>query len=74
MLRRLLPGAGFFESLMMTDELEDVECVAMVLADQFGRAAERLARDYAEVADTLPDMPSAKTWRDIAHAIERVRR
>jgi hypothetical protein len=57
----------------MGDDFDGIECVAMMLADQIGRVAARLVRDHAEIADVLPDMPSAETWRDIRNAIERLR-
>jgi hypothetical protein len=58
----------------MADDLDDIECVAMVLVDRFGRAAARFVRDQAEMADALPDIASAETWQEIARAIERTRR
>ena len=55
----------------MTDDLDDVECVAIVLVDQFARTAARFVRDQAEISAPLPEMPSAETWRDIATAIDK---
>lgn len=60
------------ESLVMTESFEDIECVVIALVDRFVRTAVRLARDRATIADVLPDMPSAETWRNIANAIEQL--
>lgn len=43
------------------------------MADHGAQAAE-VARERAEVADALDDFLAAKTWRDIAEAIDRLLR
>jgi hypothetical protein len=59
--------------MSMPDDLDDIERVALALVAQIGRSAALLVREQAELADALPDLPSAETWRDIANAIDRLR-
>jgi len=58
----------------MPDDLDDVECVAIVLADQVEREAVRFVREHTEISDSLPAMPSARMWRNIAEALDRGQR
>lgn len=49
-----------------------VERAAREAIDQHGDAAVEVLREYAEVADHLGDELSARAWRDIADAVERL--
>jgi hypothetical protein len=42
----------------MADSLDDVECIAIVLADQLGREAARLVRNRAESTAVIPEYRS----------------
>src|SRR4051812_40765815 len=62
----------FFGSWMMTDNADVIECVVFVLIEQFGGEAARFARDQAEIANGAPNTLCARTWREIADAIDRL--
>ena len=51
---------------------DDVEQVAHEYVQRHGLDSPSILRDYAEVADTIGDILSAETWRDIADAAERI--
>ena len=53
---------------------EAVNQAAREAIDQHGGNAVGLLRERAEIADQLGDAPSAKAWRDIADAAERMLR
>jgi hypothetical protein len=55
----------------MSDD-DDVEQVAHEYVQRHGLDSPSILRDYAEVADTIGDILSAETWRDIADAAERI--
>ena len=55
----------------MSDD-DDVEQVAHEYVQRHGIDSPSILRDYAEVADTIGDILSAETWRDIADAAERI--
>jgi hypothetical protein len=55
------------------DDSDIVKSVARGMIERFGDGAVGFVREQAEIADALPDMPSAKAWRDIADAIKRLR-
>jgi len=57
----------------MLDDLDDIERVALALVAQIGCSAALLVREQPELADALPDLLSAETWRGIANAIDRLR-
>jgi hypothetical protein len=63
-------------SIHMSDDDEDdgplVEQAARDLAKRHGPKAAEIARERADVADALDDPLAAKTWRDIADAIDRL--
>ena len=58
----------------MSDDNEDdgplVEQAARDLIQQHGPKAAEIARGQADAADALSDPMAAKTWRDIADAID----
>lgn len=56
---------------MGTDH-DDIDRVALEMIRHFGAAAAHTACELAEIADALPDMLSAESWRDIAAAIKRL--
>jgi len=56
----------------MSDDDDDVEQVAHEYVQRHGLDSPSILRDYAEVADTIGDILSAETWRDIADAAERI--
>jgi hypothetical protein len=56
------------------DDSNIVESVARGMIERFGDGAVSYVRERAEMADALPDMSSAETWRDIADAIKRLSR
>jgi hypothetical protein len=57
----------------MTDEFNDIECAALEMIKRFPSAAAQIAREFSEIAEERHhDQLSAKIWRDIAAAIERV--
>ena len=60
----------------MSDDDEDdallVEQAARDLTQQHGPKAADVARERAEAADAMDDFLAAKTWRDIADAIDRL--
>jgi len=56
----------------MSDDAQDVEPVALEMVQRFGSSAVNIARWQAEIVAAVPDMLSAKMWRDIADAIERL--
>ena len=49
-----------------------VEQTARKLVQQHGARAADFARERAQAADELDDFLAAKTWRDIADAIDRL--
>ena len=53
---------------------EAVDQAAREAIDQHGDDAVSILRERAEVADHLGDELSAKAWRDIADAAERILR
>jgi hypothetical protein len=61
----------FFDAVNMTDNLDDIEGVALELIERFGAEAAHVARDQAEIAASVSD---AKAWRNVADAIERLLR
>jgi hypothetical protein len=58
----------------MTNHAVDVERVPLEMIERFGSSAVNIARWQAEIVAAVPDMLSAKMWRDIADAIERLSR
>jgi hypothetical protein len=56
------------------DDGSQIERVAREMIEQFGDGAAHIARKLAEVSDEVQDemLTSAKTWREIADAIERL--
>jgi hypothetical protein len=56
----------------MDDDGEAVDQAAREAIDHFGNTAVSVLRERAEVADHLGDELSAKAWRDIAAAAERM--
>ena len=56
------------------DDDSQIERVAREMIEQFGNGAAHVARKLAEVSDEVQDetLTSAKTWREIAQAIERL--
>ena len=53
---------------------DDVEYIALVLTNQFERAATRFPSERAELAAVMPDVLPTETLRDIANAMERLSR
>jgi len=51
-----------------------VERAVREAIDQYGSAAVYTLRERAELADHIGDQLSAKAWRDIADAAERILR
>jgi hypothetical protein len=62
----------FFKLLIMSDDAQNVEPVALEMIERFGSSAVNIARWQAEIVAAVPDMRSAKMWRDIADARERL--
>ena len=58
--------------LVMTNDADEVESVALEMIERFGAAAVGFVREQAEIAEALPDIFSAETWHDIADVIERL--
>jgi hypothetical protein len=57
----------------MTNKLNDIEYTALELIWLFRSGAAQIAREFAEIAEKRHhDQFSAKTWRDIGNAIERL--
>jgi hypothetical protein len=56
----------------MDDNGEAVDQAAREAIDQYGGTAVSVLRERAEVADHIGDELSAKAWRDIASAAERM--
>ncbi|HKF99560.1 MAG TPA: hypothetical protein VKB15_02985, partial [Xanthobacteraceae bacterium] len=54
------------------DDAALVDSYARKMMDRYGNAARQQCLDCAEIADELDDSETAKTWRDIAHLIERL--
>jgi hypothetical protein len=56
------------------DDGSQIERVAREMIERFGDGAAHVARKLAEVSDEVPDemLTSAKTWREIADAIDRL--
>jgi hypothetical protein len=52
---------------------DDIEPVAREMIERFGSSAVNIARWQAEIVAAVPDMLSAKMWRDIADTIEQLR-
>ena len=55
------------------DDGDIVESIARGMIERFGDGAVSFVLEQAEIADALPDPLSGETWRDIGHAIERLR-
>jgi len=58
----------------MDENGEAVERTAREAIDRYGNNAVAMLRERAEVADHIGDELSAKAWRDIADAAERMLR
>jgi len=56
----------------MGSDNDDLDWVAAEMVKRFGVAAAPTACEMAEIADALPEMLSAESWRDIAVAIRRL--
>ena len=56
----------------MGSDNDDLDRVAVEMIKRFGVAAAHIACEMAEIADALPDMLSAESWRDIAVAVRRL--
>ena len=69
--RRLNQRRWFFEPLVMTNDVINIERVPLEMIERFGSSAVSITRWQAEIVATVPDMLSAKMWREIANAIER---
>jgi hypothetical protein len=52
--------------------MSDIEPVALEMIERFGPSAVNIARWQADIVAAVPDMLSAKMWRDIADAVERL--
>ncbi len=50
----------------------DLDRIARQMIGHFDEAAAWIARELAEIADTMSDMSSAEKWRDIGDAIEQL--
>jgi transcription initiation factor IIE alpha subunit len=56
----------------MKDDEKLVEKVAREVVDQHGPDAIPILRERAKAADMSDDALAAETWRDVAHAAERI--
>jgi hypothetical protein len=54
------------------DDSSQVKHVAQEMIERFGATAVCFVREQAEIAEGLSDLSSAKTWYDIADAIEQL--
>ena len=50
----------------------DLDCIAREMIERFDEAAAWVARELAEIADSIIDWRSATSWRHIASVIEQL--
>jgi hypothetical protein len=56
----------------MGTDRDEIDRVALEMIKRVGTAAAHTLCELAEIANALPDMLSAESWRDIAAPIKRL--
>jgi hypothetical protein len=68
------PGLDLSQNVQAEVSRDGIECIAREMIERFGSNAVNIARWQAEIVAAVPDMLSAKMWRDIAGAVEGLSR